>query len=124
MKSFIGCGCRSVANSGMAEGKKVTARGLLNHFPQDVKSDAAWLGHEFKIGETPIRATEAVPREILLKMVGENVEIEGTWNPGQQFKSPEPEDEEFGLQRPEFIEGINVVRGDGIEATSAKKVEN
>ncbi|MGZ0163597.1 MAG: tetratricopeptide repeat protein, partial [Planctomycetales bacterium] len=46
-------------------GEMVTTRGLLTHFPQDVKSTEAWLGHEFMVGETPIRTTDKVPRDFL-----------------------------------------------------------
>ncbi len=104
-------------------GATVTARGLLKHFPQDVKSTEAWLGREFMVGETPIRANENVPRDVLIKMVGQNVEIKGIWNAGKQWEPPKPEDEEFELQTPSYPEGVTIVTGAGIEASSVKKVE-
>lgn len=104
-------------------GENITVRGLLRHFPQDVKSTEAWLGHEFMVGETPIRITEKVPHNALMNMVGENVEIEGLWNAGKKWEPPKPAEEEFQLQTPTYPEGVVVVRGAGIEASSVKKVE-
>lgn len=104
--------------------EKTTVRGLLKQYPQDVKSAEAWLGHEFMIGETPIRPTEEVPREVLITMVGENVEIEGLWNAGKKWEPAKPEDEEFHLQTPSYPEGVVIVRGSGIEASSVRKIKN
>jgi hypothetical protein len=80
--------------------EKITVRGLLRHYPQDVKSTEAWLGHEFIVGETPIRTTEKVPRDVLMKMVGENVEIEGLWNAGEKWEPPKPAEETMAVNRP------------------------
>ena len=104
--------------------KPVNARGLLTHFPPDVKSTEAWLGHEFMVGETPIRPTEKVPRNVLMAMVGKNVEIEGIWNAGEEFKLPRPDDEESRSQQPSSIHGLTLIRGDGIEAIRAKRTED
>jgi hypothetical protein len=104
-------------------GEIVTVRGLLTHFPQDVKSIEAWLGHEFMVGETPIRTTDKVPRDFLITMVGQNVEIEGIWNAGKESKPPKPADEEYELQTPSYPEGQTIVREAGIEASAVKKVE-
>lgn len=104
-------------------GKTISVRGVLKHFPQDVKSTEAWLGHEFMVDETPIRTTEDVSAEVLKEMVGETVEIEGRWNAGKNWEPPKPTEEEFNLQRPTYPEGVSVVRGSGIEASSVRKVE-
>ena len=100
-----------------------TVEGTLKFYPQDVKSVEAWLGHEFMVGETPIRPTEAVPAETLRKMVGQTVKIEGVWNPGQKWKQPQPTDDEAYLQNPSFPEGEIVIRGSGIEAASVLEVD-
>lgn len=92
-----------------------TVEGILEYYPQDVKSMQAWLGHEFMVGETPIRPTEAVSSETLRKMVGKKVKVEGVWNAGEKW---EQADEEIHLQNPSFPEGEIVIRGSGIEAAS------
>lgn len=104
-------------------GEIVTARGVLIHFPQNVKSTEAWSGNEFMVGETPIRTTEEVPREVLMKIVGQHVEIEGRWKAGKKWEPPKPADEEFQLQTPSFPEGVTGSTGAGIEATSVKVIE-
>ena len=104
-------------------GETIAVQGLLRHFPQDVKSTEAWLGHEFMVGETPIRITEKVPRDVLINMVGENVEIEGLWNAGEKWEPPKPAEEGFQLQYPLYPEGSTVVRGAGIEASSVTKID-
>ena len=114
---------QQAAKKDRESGKAVTVRGLLKQYPQDVKSTKAWLGHEFMVGETPIRPTEEVPREVLITMVGENVEIEGLWNAGKTWEPAKPEDERFQLQAPSYPEGTTIVTGSGIEAASVKKVE-
>ena len=105
-------------------GETIAVRGLLRHFPQDVKSAEAWLGHEFMVGDTPIRITEKVPRDVLINLVGENVEIEGLWNAGKKWEPPKPAEEGFQLQTPSYPEGVTVVTGAGIEASSVTKIEN
>lgn len=96
---------------------KISVHGVLSYFPQSVESSAAWLGHEFMVGDTPIRPATAVPTEKLKDLVGETVSIEGVWNPGREWKPPNEEDEEFRSQRPLFPEGEVVIRGAGIEAS-------
>ena len=76
------------------------------------------------VGETPIRATERVPRDVLMAMVGENVEIEGIWNAGEELNLPRPDDEEFRSQRPSSTDGLTLIRGNGIEAIRAKRTED
>ena len=104
-------------------GEMVTTRGLLAHFPQDVKSTEAWMGHEFMVGETPIRTTEKVPRDALMKMVGQKVEIEGMWNAGKKWEPPKPAEEGFQSQTPSFPEGVTVATVSGIEASSVRQLE-
>jgi CubicO group peptidase (beta-lactamase class C family) len=94
---------------------KITVRGVLRHFPQDVKSVEAWLGHEFTVDGTPVRPTQAVPAGELRKLVGKRVTVEGTWNAGEEWK---PEPGEQLLQTPEFREGQPVIVGSGVEATA------
>ena len=107
-----------------AESKEtITVRGLLRHLPQDVKSTEAWLGHEFMVGDKPIRPAEAITRDELMNMVGETVEVEGLWNAGKKWEPPKPTEEGFSLQRPSYPEGVIVIRRSGVEATSVKKVE-
>ena len=102
----------------------ISVRGLLTHFRQDVKSTEAWLGHEFKVGETPIRATKKVPRDLLMKLAGENVAIKGHWNAGTNWKPPKRTDENFHLQAPTFPEGVTVVKDAGIiDANSVTIIE-
>ena len=113
----------AVGADNLESGEKKTVRGLLRHFPQNVKSSEAWLGHEFMVGETPIRTSEKVSAEELMKLVGENVEIEGVWNAGEKWEPPEPTEEGFNLQHPSYPEGMTVIRGSVLEAASVRKVE-
>lgn len=114
---------QKIAEKDRESGETITVRGLLKQSPQDVKSTEAWLGHEFMVGETPIRPTEEVPREVLITMVGEIVEIEGLWNAGKKWEPPKPAEEGFQLQTPTYPEGVTVVTGAGIEASSATRIE-
>ena len=94
--------------------------GVLQHFPQDVKSVEAWLGHEFMIGDTPIYPTSKLPHKQLLSLVGDKVTIEGTWNPGEE-REPAPE----GAQTPTPFgsEDGPVMVGFGIEAESVTRAD-
>ena len=105
-------------------GKIVTVRGRLKQYPQDVKSTEAWLGNEFMVGETPIRPTKEVPREVLTTMLGENVEIKGPWNAGKTREPANPGDEGFHLQTPSDPAEVGMAAGSGIEASSLKKLRN
>ncbi|MFN3193800.1 MAG: hypothetical protein ACE361_25020 [Aureliella sp.] len=103
---------------------KRSARGVLQHYPLDVKGVEAWLGHEFLVGMTPVRATDAVSRDTLLKMVGEYVEVDGRWNPGEEWEPPTPDDEEFCMQHPTGAEFEKVVLGASIEVTAIVRIED
>lgn len=100
-----------------------TVEGILEYYPQDVKSVQAWIGSEFMVGETPIRPTETVPAETLRKMVGRSVRIEGVWNSGEKWEQPKPTDDESYLQNPSFSGGETVIRGSGIDAASILDVD-
>lgn len=104
-------------------GEMISVRGLLKHYPQDVKSTEAWLGHEFMVGETAIRPTDDVSREFLLSIVGKTVEIEGPWNAGTKWEPTQPEDEAIQSATPLFPEGMSVMRDSGIEAKLARTIE-
>ena len=99
-----------------AEAKDVskTAEGVLEHFPSNVRSAAAWHGHEFKVGGTPVIPTEAVPKAELMKHVGKTVVVEGAWHPGTPWK-PEP-----GDASPNPGAKPGTPRGDGIKVASLK----
>lgn len=101
-----------------------SASGVLQHYPLDVKGMRAWLGHEFLVGLTPVKATDAVSRDTLLAMVGEYVEVEGRWNPGEEWQRPTPEDEEFYMQHPTGPEFEKIVLGACIEVTAIEQIEN
>lgn len=98
---------------------KVSVHGVLRHFPQDVKSEQAWLGHEYMVGDTPIRPTNAVPAEKLQNLVGKTVTIEGVWNPGKEV---EPTNEELH-SRPIVPGGATLIRGSGIEALKVMRAD-
>lgn len=132
---IVGCGKQQPAGGGAASssqgtaaaefresGEVLSARGLLRHFPQDVRSTEAWLGNEFMVGETPVLPTSEVTREALLEFVGEVVEIVGPWNPGTKWQQADAESDEVQTATPMFATGADVFRGSGIEATSMKKV--
>ena len=104
-------------------GEMTSVRGLLKHYPQDVKSTEAWLGNEFMVGGTAIRPTDKVSREFLLSIVGEHVEIEGPWNAGTKWEPAQPNDEALQSSTPLFPEGVSVMRDSGIEAMSARTIE-
>lgn len=93
--------------------EKRSASGELKHFPQNIKSREAWLGHEFLIGEVPIIPTKSVSRETLLKQVGKQVAVAGIWNPGKEWK---PTDENELLSNPISEDVGTIVRNSGIEA--------
>ncbi len=93
---------------------QVSVHGVLWPFPQGVKSVEAWLGHEYMVGDTPIKPTTAVPTEQLLDLLGKTVMIEGSWNPGKEW---EPANEEVQSPRPIFPKNEAVIRGSGIEAS-------
>lgn len=64
-----------------------------------------------------------MPRDVLIEMVGEDVEIEDPWNAGKKWQHPTPTEEGFYLQSPSYPEGVTVIRGAGIEDSSVIKVE-
>ena len=97
-----------------------TVRGMLEHFPSDVKSVEAWYGHNFMVGDTPVIATEEVPEETLSKFVGTEVVITGVWQPGEQWN---PTEEEANMPNPVSPDTAAVIRGDGIKASTIKPVE-
>lgn len=91
-----------------------TAAGVLEHFPSNVRSAAAWYGHTFKVGGTPVIPTAAVPEAELIKHVGKQVVVKGVWHPGTPWK-PEP-----GDASPNPGAKPGTPRGDGIKAASLK----
>ena len=97
-----------------------TVRGVLLHFPSDVKSAQAWYGYNFIVGDTPVIGTEKVPEEMLKRFVGLEVIVSGVWHPGEQWK---PTEEELSMQAPAHPDGEVVVRGDGIQAASIQPAE-
>lgn len=123
---IIGCSDHESESRPESESAKVsvpeqrTVRGVLRHFPSDVKSAEAWHGHNFIVGDTPVIATENVSQETMKRFVGLEVIVSGVWHPGEQWK---PTEEESGLQAPVYPDGEVVVRGDGIQAASIKPAE-
>ena len=97
---------------------EMAVTGVLEHFPQDVKSVEAWLGHEFKVGDTPIKPTVEIPAEELKRLIGSTVTIKGVWNPGSIV---EPTGEALLESRPLGFEEQS--RGDGLEASSITKTD-
>ena len=72
-------------------GEQRTARGVLEHYPSDVRSLQAWYGHPFMIGDTPVLPTPEVPEEVLKKHVGSTVLVSGVWYPGERWTPTEGE---------------------------------
>lgn len=99
---------------------KKSARGTLKHFPQNVKSVQAWYGHEFMVGDTPVKATGAVSKEKLMSFVGQKVNVDGIWNPGEVWN---PTEEEQRLSNPVLAEEVEVVRGEGIEVLAIQALK-
>ena len=106
--------------SGSPTPERMTVRGVLQHFPSDVRSAQAWYGHNFIVGSTPILPTDNVPKEVLKEHVGKHVVITGIWDPGQAW---EPDDKELNLPMPVDPEKEVIIRGDGLEASSLTVVE-
>jgi len=77
------------------------------------------MGHEFMVGETPIRPTKTVTTEILKQWEGKTVRIEGVWNPGEKRK---PAEEDQPLSSPIFPDESDVIVGSGIEAAKIEDV--
>ena len=131
MTLFVGCldrernsdekdsGKSSVTDAALSDSEIRVVEGVLKHHPTDVKSVQAWLGHEFQIGETPIRATEAVSAETLKSLVGKTVRVEGEWNPGEKWS---PAEGEQVISHPLLPEGGEATRGQGIEASSVSEL--
>ena len=107
-----------VAAEDWRSGQEVEVRGVLQFFPQGVKSLQAWLGHEFLVGEVPVKPTKDVSADALRKMVGLKVVVSGTWNAGEEWT---PEGEEEFLSSPEFGEDEQPVRGEGVEAKTLRQ---
>jgi hypothetical protein len=97
---------------------KISVLGVLEHYPQNVKSVQAYLGHEFMVGDRPIIPTEKVPVEELKKFVGSKVTVKGEWNPGTKR---EPNEEEMLSQRPLGYEDRMV--GAGLKASEIVKAK-
>ena len=100
-----------------------TVRGLLNHFPSDVRSAQAWHGHNFLVGDTPVIPTEAVSEETLKEFVGSKVVVTGVWHPGERWN---PSEEEQNMPRPldpPHPDQEEIVRGDGHKASSISRLE-
>ena len=102
---FTGC----VSSSKVVDVR--SASGVLQHYPQDVRSVEAWYGHPFKVGGQTVLPTEQVTEAELLKYVGESVKIEGTWEPGVLWK---PDDEDLNFSSPVDPNEGPVFRGGGI----------
>lgn len=66
-----------------------TVRGVLSHFPSDVRSAQAWHGHNFIVGDTPVIATETVSEERLKTFIGLTVIVTGVWHPGEKWNPTE-----------------------------------
>ena len=94
------------------EDSKVSVQGVLEYIPS-TKSLESWLGHQYKVGDTPIKPTREIPTDTLQSLVGETVIIEGIWNPGKKW---EPSEEEELSQHPIFWDNETVMRGAGLEA--------
>jgi hypothetical protein len=59
-----------------------TVSGVLVHHPLDVRSVAAWKGHQFVVDGVPVLPSPKVPEAQLRKHVGKRVVVTGRWNPG------------------------------------------
>lgn len=89
-----------------------SATGTLVYFPSDVQSQQAWYGHNFMVGDVPVKPTPIFPSEKLLKYVGKRVAVSGTWNAGTTTNSS---DINQNLPMPiEQSQHDSVVRNDGI----------
>lgn len=97
-----------------------TVRGVLKHYPSDVKSVEAWSGHNFMIEETPILPSEFVSEDQLKKHVGAHVMVSGIWEPGNP---QEPSAEEQNLPAPVNPGKETMIRGDGLRASSIELVK-
>jgi hypothetical protein len=112
-----------VAESAAIVADTTTIEGVLKYYPQDIKSVQAWLGHEYMVGETPIRPTDSVSSETLRKKVGRTVKIDGVWNFGETLSRAKLTDDEAYMQTPSFSEGESAIRGSGINALSVLEVD-
>ncbi|QTN33004.1 hypothetical protein HZ994_11960 [Akkermansiaceae bacterium] len=108
---------RSPASGQGSVREERTAKGVLRHFPSDVKSAQAWNGHNFLVGDTPVIATTTVPEETLKRFIGREVIVAGAWNPGEQWN---PKEGDAIIQAPSHPGGEAVIRGDRIEVASIK----
>ena len=95
----------------------MSVQGVLEYIPS-TKSLESWQGHQYKVGDTPIKPTPEIPSDTLQSFIGETVIIEGLWNPGKKW---EPSEEEELSQRPIFFENEKVTRGNGLEAITIQK---
>ena len=105
----VGCAKQS------ADTEQMTAKGVMKHFPSDVKSPQAWQGHNFMVGNTPVIPTPDVSEDELLSHIGKSVVVIGTWYDGQQWQ---PNENEKNLPIPVSQENQIMIRGDGLKVSS------
>jgi len=103
-----------------ADTEQMTAKGIMEHFPADVKSPQAWQGHNFMVGNTPVIPTPAVSEAELLNNVGKSVVVIGTWYGGKQWQ---PNENEQNLAIPVNQENQIMIRGDGLKVSSIRLVK-
>ena len=65
------------------------AEGILEYYSPNVQSSQAWYGHNFMLGDTPIKPSKDYPEEKLLKYVGKRIRVKGTWDAGKT-EQPDP----------------------------------
>ena len=124
---LLGClvgGCdreQPVIEKKIARGLE-TVSGLLEYFPENVRSTQAWYGHYYMVGGTPVIPTKEVPAETLQKFVDSEVVIQGVWYPGEKW-NPTTEEEKI-LPRPTDLDQHEVVRFDGVKISSIEQVKD
>lgn len=73
----------------LAYAEQRQAEGVLEYYPSDVQSSQAWYGHNFILGDTPIKPSTDYPEERLLRYVGKHIRVKGTWDAGKT-QQPDP----------------------------------
>ena len=97
-----------------------TVRGELKFYPSNVKSVQSLYGHNFVVDGVPILPTAQIPEDKLKTFVGKLVIVQGVWRPGKPFT---PTEEDNNMQMPVNTNKQNLMRGDGLQATSIASTE-
>lgn len=99
-----------------------TLLGALRHHSQQVKSVEAWHGTEFTVDGQAVLASDKVSRDLLLKHVGQTVEVTGRMEVGEPW-TPDASDLSSHPVSGLDLDGSETVRrGGGIRLLTLRRL--